>query len=55
MDHNESVGAGPDVLAYDLGAHRLYVAAESGTHHSYYPVPSGADGRPALLEQGPAP
>ncbi|PBC46890.1 hypothetical protein CJ179_28085 [Rhodococcus sp. ACS1] len=31
MDHNESVGAGPDVLAYDQGAHRLYVAAESGT------------------------
>ncbi|QYB02646.1 YncE family protein [Rhodococcus sp. USK10] len=82
-----SVGAGPDVLAYDQGAHRLYVAAESGTltvfdqqdrhlaeigsghladnahvvmvdpgtHRSYYPVPSGADGRPALLEQGPAP
>ena len=24
------VGDGPDVLAYDLGAHRLYVAAESG-------------------------
>ncbi|OUS97646.1 YncE family protein [Rhodococcus sp. NCIMB 12038] len=82
-----SVGAGPDVLAYDQGAHRLYVAAESGnltvfdqqdrrlagigsgrladnahvvtvdpgTHHSYFPVPSGADGRPALLEQEPPP
>jgi DNA-binding beta-propeller fold protein YncE len=24
------VGDGPDVLAYDAGAHRLYVAAESG-------------------------
>ena len=24
------VGDGPDVLAYDVGAHRLYVAAESG-------------------------
>jgi DNA-binding beta-propeller fold protein YncE len=24
------VGQGPDVLAYDQGAHRLYVAAESG-------------------------
>ena len=24
------VGEGPDVLAYDAGAHRLYVAAESG-------------------------
>jgi DNA-binding beta-propeller fold protein YncE len=25
------VGSEPDVLAYDPGAHRLYVAAESGT------------------------
>ena len=25
------VGEDPDVLAYDAGAHRLYVAAESGT------------------------
>ena len=25
------VGQDPDVLAYDAGAHRLYVAAESGT------------------------
>jgi len=27
---DQSVGQGPDVLAYDPGAHRLYVAAESG-------------------------
>ena len=75
------------MLAYDEGAQRLYVAAESGevtildrqrgslvvtgsahladgahvvaidpaTHHSYYPVPSGAGGHPALLEWAPAP
>lgn len=77
-----AVGQAPDVLAYDQQAHRLYVAAESGTvtvldqqnrtvtpagsghladgahvvavdpttHHSYFPIPSAADGRPALLE-----
>jgi DNA-binding beta-propeller fold protein YncE len=77
------VGEGPDVLAYDQGAHRLYVAAESGTltvldlrdrrvnevgsghladdahvvavdpgtHHSYYPIPAGGTGRPALLDE----
>jgi DNA-binding beta-propeller fold protein YncE len=28
---NNPVGEDPDVLAYDSGAHRLYVAAESGT------------------------
>jgi len=75
------VGQGPDVLAFDPAAQRLYVAAESGwlsiltetdrhlavtgsshladgahvvavdpgTHRSYYPVPSGASGRPVLL------
>ncbi len=75
------VGQDPDVLAYDPGAHRLYVAAESGwlttldvhdrrttvtgsshladgahvvavdptTHRSYFPVPRGPDGHPALL------
>lgn len=79
------VGTRPDVLAYDQGAHRLYVAAESGTvsvfdqqgghltelgsghladgahvvavdpstHHTFYPVPSGAGGHPALLERAP--
>jgi DNA-binding beta-propeller fold protein YncE len=79
------VGQHPDVLAYDQKAHRLYVAAESGTvtvldlrerrltvvgsdhladsahvvavdpgtHHSFYPVPAGANGRPALLEREP--
>ena len=82
-----TVGQSPDVLAYDQGARRLYVAAESGTvsvldlrdrqlvlagsdhladgahvvavdpgtHHSFFPVPAGADGRPALLEREPAP
>jgi YVTN family beta-propeller protein len=81
------VGRQPDVLAYDQGAHRLYVAAESGTvsvfdqegghltelgsghladgahvavldpntHHTYYPIPDGTGGRPALLEQAPNP
>jgi YVTN family beta-propeller protein len=80
------VGEDPDVLAYDPSAHRLYVAAESGTlttldlrdhtlavtgsghlvdgahvvavdrntHRSYYPVPSGNGGHPALLERAPA-
>jgi DNA-binding beta-propeller fold protein YncE len=77
------VGEDPDVLAYDQGARRLYVAAESGTvtvleqrgrtvevvgmgyladgahvvavdpatHHSFYPIPHGANGHPAVLEQ----
>jgi DNA-binding beta-propeller fold protein YncE len=81
------VGDGPDVLAYDAGSHRLYVAAESGwvtiadvhdhqlgvvgndhladgahvvavdptTHHSFYPIPSGSDGQPALREYEAAP
>lgn len=75
------VGRDPDVLAYDPGAHRLYVACESGwlttldihgqrttitgsshladgahvvavdpaTHRSYYPIPSGTHGHPALI------
>jgi DNA-binding beta-propeller fold protein YncE len=79
------VGDGPDVLAYDQDARRLYVAAESGevtalderggklvvvgsehladgahvvavdpaTHHSYFPIPSGAGGHPVLLERAP--
>ncbi|MFF2111638.1 YncE family protein [Rhodococcus koreensis] len=79
------VGEHPDVVAYDQGAQRLYVASESGTvtvfdqqgghlieigsghladgahvvvvdpstHHTFYPVPAGADGHPALLEQAP--
>jgi DNA-binding beta-propeller fold protein YncE len=79
------VGEEPDVLAYDPAAHRLYVAAESGTvttldlrdhrmavtgsghladgahvvavdagtHRSYYPVPAGSNGHPALLEREP--
>jgi len=29
--NSNAVGEGPDVLAYDPSAHRLYVAAESGT------------------------
>jgi DNA-binding beta-propeller fold protein YncE len=80
------IGDRPDVLAYDGGAHRLYVAAESGTltmldlrdhklavtgsghlagnahvvavdpttHRSYYPVPTGSNGHPALLEREPS-
>lgn len=80
-----AVGHQPDVLAYDPGPQRLYVAAESGwltvldqhgrstvvvgsghladhahvvvvdpiTHHSYYPVPAGTGGHPALLEREP--
>jgi len=35
------------------GAH--VVALDPTTHHSYYPIPHGSDGRPALLEQQPAP
>jgi DNA-binding beta-propeller fold protein YncE len=81
------VGKVPDVLVFDAGAHRLYVAAESGevtvlderdgklqvagsehladgahvvavdpaTHYSYYPIPSGSGGHPALLERAPSP
>ena len=80
VDHHR-VGQDPDVLAYDAGAQRLYVAAESGwltildlhdrqlritgsdhladgahvvavdptTHRSYYPIPAGTGGHPALL------
>jgi YVTN family beta-propeller protein len=80
------VGTDPDVLAFDSGAHWLYVAAESGTltvldagnrkpnvigaghladgahvvavdpksHRSFYPVPAGSDGHPAVLEREPA-
>jgi DNA-binding beta-propeller fold protein YncE len=75
------VGQDPDVLAYDSGAARLYVAAESGwvtvldrhgktltvtgsahladgahvvavdprTHRSYFPIPAGPEGQPALM------
>ena len=85
VDHVR-VGQGPDVLAFDPAAQRLYVAAESGwlsiltesgrhatvtgsghladgahvvavdpgTHRSFYPVPSGTDGRPVLLVYDPA-
>ncbi len=77
----QRVGNDPDVLAYDPGTGRLYIAAESGwvtildqhdrrlhvagrayladgahvvtvdqtTHRSYYPIPRGPDGKPALL------
>jgi DNA-binding beta-propeller fold protein YncE len=86
LDHHP-VGQDPDVLAYDPGNHRLYVAAESGwlttldvhnrhttvtgsshladdahvvavdptTHRSYFPVPHGPHGHPALLVFDPAP
>jgi DNA-binding beta-propeller fold protein YncE len=33
------------------GAH--VVAVDAGTHRSYYPVPTGSDGHPALLEREP--
>ena len=26
---------------------------DPGTHHSFYPVPAGANGRPTLLEREP--
>jgi DNA-binding beta-propeller fold protein YncE len=84
MDHQQ-VGQGPDVLAFDPAAQRLYVAAESGwfcifsqtnrhltvwgsshladgahvvavdpaTHRTFYPIPSGSDGRPVLLLYDP--
>jgi len=48
-NHQLSV-AGSDHLADD--AH--VVAVDPGTHHSYYPVPVGANGHPALLEFAPA-
>lgn len=35
------------------GAH--VVAVDPSSHYSFYPVPAGADGRPALLEQAPVP
>jgi DNA-binding beta-propeller fold protein YncE len=41
--------AGSDHLAD--GAH--VVALDPSTHHSYYPIPAGSDGHPALLERGP--
>ena len=33
------------------GAH--VVAVDAGTHRSYYPVPAGNNGHPALLEREP--
>lgn len=48
QDRNLTV-AGSGHLADD--AH--VVAVDPGTHHSYFPVPTGADGHPALLEQAP--
>jgi DNA-binding beta-propeller fold protein YncE len=85
IDHH-GVGETPDVLAYDPGAGRVYVAAESGwvsifdhdhghltargsahladgahsisldptTHHSFFPIPKGANGSPVLWEFEPA-
>jgi len=43
--------SGSDHLAD--GAH--VVAVDPGTHRSYYLVPAGSDGRPALLERESAP
>ena len=34
------------------GAH--VVAVDPATHHTFYPVPAGTDGRPALLERAPS-
>ena len=80
-----TVGASPDVLAFDPGMGRLYVAAESGdvavfaetahgarklgqaqlaptahtvavdprTHLVYFPIESGANGKPQLLVMKP--
>jgi DNA-binding beta-propeller fold protein YncE len=84
IDHHV-VGETPDVLAYDPGARRVYVAAESGwvsvfdhdhghltargsahladgahtltldpaTHHTYFPIPKGANRSPVLWEFEP--
>jgi hypothetical protein len=30
------------------------VAVDPDTHRSYYPVPTGTDGHPALLEREPS-
>jgi DNA-binding beta-propeller fold protein YncE len=49
-DHTLTV-AGSDHLAD--GAH--VVAVDPGTHHTFYPVPAGTNGRPALLEHQPTP
>lgn len=48
-DHLEVIGS--DHLADN--AH--VVAIDEVTHHSYYPLPTGADGHPALLEAQPLP
>jgi hypothetical protein len=29
------------------------VAVDPGTHHSFYPIPAGSNGQPALLERQP--
>ncbi|MCY4670679.1 MAG: hypothetical protein OXC29_22155 [Rhodococcus sp.] len=47
--HLPAAGSGP--LADD--AHVF--AVDPITHHTYYPVTAGTDGRPALLERSQAP
>ena len=32
-----------------------WIALDPATHRSFYPVPSGSDGHPALLERAPTP
>jgi len=50
LRHHQLSVAGSDHLADDFHV----VAVDPGTHHSYYPVPAGANGHPALLEFAPA-
>jgi hypothetical protein len=42
------------VVGSDLLANNAHVVAvDPASHHSYYPVPAGANGHPALLEREP--
>ncbi|MGI8305818.1 hypothetical protein [Saccharopolyspora hattusasensis] len=38
-----------------LAANAHVVAVDPITHHSYYPVPAGTAGHPALLDREPVP
>ena len=48
QDHTLAVTASAHLAD---GAH--VVALDADTHHSYYPIPAGTDGHPALLERAP--
>ena len=49
-----SAGAVPAVTAtLAIGPRPVAVAVDPSTHHSFYPVPAGANGRPTLLEREP--